>query len=369
MGQNGMGEGSGHSERLMLRRRTLIAGAGVGAAVTAGLVIRNQFRHPPAYYKAQLDGRFRRLVLSWPTSNTLVFAVARARFFERYNLDVVPVEGARTGRGTIADLRGGHCVGAVAPLLTWLDVFREGGLQARIVAGMQSGAFRLLLRRGVKVTRLDNVAGLRIAFTDRDMADRLFFSVMMRRKGIDPESGVQWVVISPDHVLDAARGGEIDAVVAHDPLAWQLLHGPNPLFSELANSTTGHYGERTNLALGLSDAFLQSDPAAAVALVMALRAASGWIQAQPDQVATLLAGQIAGMGADELRAMLRHETLGVSPVGADLRVQVAQYVDEMKLLGRMPDTVGSSAYARKICFNVLQAEAPGQYWSLPVGPT
>jgi NitT/TauT family transport system substrate-binding protein len=364
-----MDQKDGRSAWRLSRRQALIAGTGAGAALVGGLVVRNQVRHHGTHHKVLPDGRFRRLVLSWPSSNMLVFAVARARFFRDYNLDVALVDGPRTGRGTIADMVAGRAVGAVSPILTWLDVVRLGGVPAHLVSGLQSGTFRLLVRRKVKITRLDGIAGLRIAVMDQDMADRLFFSVMMRRKGIDPETAVKWVTMPPERAVDAARAGDIDAVAAHDPLAWQLLHGPDSPFFELTNSTTGHYGERANLALGLSDSFLQSDPAAAAALVMALRAAADWIKAHPDQAAGVMTGQIAGMDTRDILSMLRHETLGICPVGADLRVQVAQYVDEMKLLGRVPDTVGSAAYARRICANALETKAPTTLWPQAAGPT
>ncbi|CAP57157.1 conserved hypothetical protein [Gluconacetobacter diazotrophicus PA1 5] len=354
------------------RRRVLIAGAGAGgaAALAGGLAVRHRLHHQAVtHHKVLPDGRFRRLALSWPSSNMLVFAVARQHFFAAYNLDVALVGGARSGRAAIADMVAGRAVGAASPILTWLDVMRLGGVQARLVSGLQSGTFRLLVRRKLKVVRLDGIAGLRIAVEDQDMADRLFFSVMMRRKGIDPEASVRWVTLPPEQVMDAARAGEIDAVAAHDPLAWQLLHGTDSPFFELANSTTGHYGERANLALGLSDSLLQSDPAAAAALVMALRAASDWIKAHPDQAASLMTGQIPGMETGDILSMLRHETLGISPVGNDLRVQVAQYVDEMKLLGRVPDTVGSSAYAKRVCANALVTDTPAALWPQAVGPT
>lgn len=364
-----------------LGRRELVAAAGagvvgVGAVVAGGLVLRHARHSPAVAGRTPLEGTFRRLVLSWPATNPMLFAVARANFFASYHLDVSLAGGVPNGRAAIAALAAGRAVGAVSPILTWLDVYQQGGLQggqhggvpAHLVAGLQSGTFRLLVRRKVKITRLDNVAGLRIAVTDPDMADRLFFSVMMRRKGIDPDRAVQWLTLPPEQVEAAARAGEIDAVAAHDPLAWRLLHAADSPFFELANSVNGNYGARANLALSLSDTFLQADPAAAAALVMALRAASDWIRDHPAQAASLMAGQGDGTGQADILAMLRHERLGVSPVGADLRVQVAQYVDEMKLLGRVPDTVGSAAYARRVCFNALQADATRSFWPLGAGP-
>ncbi|WP_246375697.1 ABC transporter substrate-binding protein [Gluconacetobacter takamatsuzukensis] len=356
-----MNQKAGSFLRGLTRRRLLVAAGGaVGAAAAVTAVMRHDRAPQPVIrHRIVPDGRARRLVLSWPSSNRLLLAVAQARFFGTYNLDVALVDGPRTGRTTIADVVEGRAVGAAAPLLTWLDRYRLGPIPVHLASGLQSGGFRLLVRRGVKGSRLETVAGMRIAVTDQDMADRLFFSVMMRRKGIDPEGAVHWVTLAPAQVEQAARAGEIDAVAAHDPLAWQWLHLPDPLFFELENSTTGHYGERTNLALGLSDSLLRSDPVAAASLVMALRAASDWIKAHPDQAAGLMAEAAGGMDAGEVLAMLRHESLGISPVGHDLRVQVAQYVDEMKLLGRVPDTVGSAAYARRLCVNVLEADESG----------
>ncbi len=117
-----------------------------------------------------------------------------------------------------------------------------------------------------------------------------------------------------------------------------MLGNPALGLVELVNSVNGLYARRTNLALGVSTDLLQQTPPAAVALVLALYNAARWLPAHMPEAATLLDGRVAGMRQDEILQMMRHEVLGISPVGNDLKTQIARYVDELKLLGLFPDS-------------------------------
>ena len=51
--------------------------------------------------------------------------------------------------------------------------------------------------------------------------------------------------------------------------------------------------------------------------------------------------------------MLQAEGHAVHPIGRELRDQVAQYLDELKLIGLAPDDTDSSALARRYCPMVI----------------
>lgn len=342
----------------LMPRRQVVAGLG-GVAALAGVGLwgwQGQRRRAGALHVGDvLDGQPHRIDLSWPSAPiSILFNVAqRQGFFERYLLDVQLTGGGVTGRDAIGDLQAGRSSVAVAPVLSWLDKLHEGEVQARLVMGLQAGTFRLLVRRRLKLTRVEDMVGRRIAITNPDMADRLFFSVVLRRKGMNPDTGPIWRVVSPQDMEGAIRSGDVDALAVHDPLAWRLLNDPSLGLVELVNSVNGLYAQRTNLALGVGQAMLRDTPAAAAALVLALQDAARWLKTHISETATLLEGRINGMAQADLMAMMRHEVLGICPTGSDLRVQLAQYIDEMKLLGRFPDTLGSAAYARAISMDLL----------------
>ncbi|MBV1832940.1 ABC transporter substrate-binding protein [Novacetimonas pomaceti] len=344
------------------RRRLMVGLGGVAVLAGSGLWGWRDRRHRAGALSAGevLDGQPHQIDLSWPSAPTsILFNVAQQQgFFARYLLDVRLTGGGVTGRDAIGDLQAGRSRVAVAPVLSWLDRLHEGEVQARLVMGLQAGTFRLLVRRRLKLSRVEDMVGRRIAITNPDMADRLFFSVVLRRKGMNPDTGPQWQVLAPQDMAGAIRAGDVDALAVHDPLAWRLLNDPSLGVVELVNSVNGLYAQRTNLALGVARDMLDQDPAAAAALVVALQDAARWLKTHVPETASLLAGHIEGMGPDAIIAMMRHEVLGICPTGHDFRVQLAQYVDEMKLLGRFPDTLDSAGYARAISTDLLHRGTP-----------
>lgn len=296
------------------------------------------------------------MTLSWPFAPaSILYNVAlRQDFFLQYHLGVQLRPGVLSGRDAIADLQAGRSMAAVAPVLSWLQACQGSpDLPARLVMGLQAGTFRLLVRKRLRIAKIEDLAGRRIAVLNADMADRLFFSVILRRKGLNPDTAPNWVILPPDQIDDAVMAGAVDAVALHDPLAWQLMGNPALELVELVNSINGLYARRTNLALGISTDVLEHTPAAAVALVLALYNAARWLPTHMAEAAALLDGRIADMGQDAILQMMRHEALGISPVGNDLKIQIARYVDELKLLGQFPDSLDSASYARHMSADIL----------------
>lgn len=310
---------------------------------------------------ALLDGQPHDMTLSWPyaQSSTLYNVALRQDFFVQYRLNVQLREGVANGRDAIADLQAGRAMAAVAPVLSWLQAWQASpDLPVRLVMGLQAGTFRLLVRRRLRIAKIEDLVGRRIAVLNADMADRLFFSIILRRKGLNPDTAPNWVILPPDEIDDALAAGTVDAVALHDPLAWRLLRNPVLDVVELVNSVNGLYAGRTNLALGLSTDVLRDMPGAAVALVLALYNAAHWLPAHMTEAASLLDGRVDGMQQDAILQMMRHEVLGISPVGNDLKTQIARYVDELKLLGQFPDSLNSASYARRISADILHPAQP-----------
>ncbi|KXV78820.1 ABC transporter substrate-binding protein [Acetobacter cerevisiae] len=339
------------SDPAFRRRIVLTSLAGLAIAGAVGAFEHHAHNRPP---RKQPDGQYRKLKLIWPHSDTApVLAVAYQKgFFARYSLDVESVSTPQNGNEALDALAAGKADYAVAPALTWLPRL-YGGLPASLILGIQPGTFRLLVRRGANITRLDQLVGRTVAMPDKNAADKFFFAIMMRRKGINAMGGITWTDMPADQMVDSARARTIDAVVAHDPLAWQLLNGHADLFSELVGSNTGHYADRTSLILGAAKNALDTDPDAATALTLALRDAAKWANQHRDEAATLVADDSADVSTDAMRAMLHHQP-AISPVtGHALREQMAQYCDELQLIGLLPDTEAASAIARRSTRNVL----------------
>ncbi|MDG6095290.1 ABC transporter substrate-binding protein [Acetobacter sp. AN02] len=343
----------GHDYR---RRRILIAGA-AGAAVSAAgglLYLRSGHHH---HTGREPDGRFRRITLAWPDpASDPVALVARAKgFYARYSLEVTLLPGTGNGAAAISAMNASaDCLGAVAPVLTWLPSLYGGPVDARLTGGLSSGTYRLLARNSAHITRIEDIPGRKIAVISEESADRRFLSVLLRRKGINPDGGVQWVYLPPDQAPDALLAGQADALVAHDPFAWTVLAAHRSEMTELTGSDTGNYSSRINHALGLKAGFLRNDPDGALALVLALRDSCVWIEKNTDQIPALLSQSLPDTDDQILEEMIRHQALPHHSFGNSFRDQVAQYADELKLIGVLPEEMHSGEIASRFCQNVFR---------------
>ena len=333
------------------RRSLLGTGAGLGLAAAGALVVRNQLRHPHRDKASRPDGRYRRLVLSCPhpEHDPVLMVAVHQGLFARYNLDVTVAGGFASGQEAVAQLQPGRADVAVAPALSWLPRLLRG-LDARLVCGLQSGSARLLVDRKSPVRRIEDLHRHAIGIADSG-ADRLFFSIMMRRKGMDPNHDVSWMQLPPYRFGQALAERRVQAVAGHDPVIWQLRERLR--LHELASSMTGSYGNRVSRVLGMSGALMRTDPAAAIPLVLAVQEAAEAVEHHLGETASILADQLPDMDQPTLERMLRAEGHAVHPIGRELREQVAQYIDEMKLIGLVPDEADSGALARRFCATVI----------------
>ncbi|GBQ28467.1 nitrate/sulfonate/bicarbonate transporter substrate-binding periplasmic protein [Acetobacter estunensis NRIC 0472] len=333
------------------RRRLLVAAGGTcGLAFLGGGLWWKG--HRPHRAHLPLDGQPRSLTLAWPDPEVdPVLIVAReSGFFTRYNLDVT-IRPMVTGDQAISALTHDDFAAAVAPALSWLPGL-HAGVPARLVAGLSAGTFRLLVRKRSGMTRLEHLIGRTVIVPNDDSSDRCFLSVQMRRKGLNP-GDVHWRSV-PEADLDrVVAAPDMDAIITHDTLGWQLRMDNTATLFELLGSTTGHYAERVNQVLGLSDRFIDTDPQGAAALTLALRDACRWIEKHRKDVASLLAPHLVDMELADVTDMLAHEPAPVHLLGRWLRDQMAQYADELKLIGRLPDTISSDLFAASVCRDVI----------------
>lgn len=334
-------------------RRSLLLGSLGGVGVAAGIGLYTA-RHHRAHHK-QPDGQYRKITLTWPNANmAAVLAVAAQKdFFAKYSLEVENPTAPINGANAIAALANGTAQFAVAPALSWLPHLHSG-LEASLILGIQPGTFRLLVRRGAGITRLEQLIGRVVAVPDHNMADKLFLAIMMRRKGLNAMDGIAWRPTPITELMTAAANGSIDAIASHDPVAWQLLNTSSGLFAELVSSNTGHYADRTSLVLGVANATLTTDPDAATAMALALRDAAKWTNTHRDDAATLVATATPELSADLIRDMLANEPPIRPVVGHTLRDQMAQYCDELQLIGLLPNTESAAELAHKYTQNVLK---------------
>ena len=331
------------------RRRLIRVGVPlVGLAVAGGLVARHEAR--PRARQERLAARDAMLALTLaaadPHDDPALLAAADQDIFTRHHLKVGFSPDVASGRAAIEAVRSGQADGAVAPVLSWLPALQDG-LDAKLVSGLQAGNSRLLIPHHASMHRIEDLYRHAIGIADSDPhdPDRLFFSIMMRRKGMHPDRDVTWRVF-PKAALGAALAqGRVRAIIGHDPAIWRIRESLG--FDELASSQTGSYAVRVGRVLGVRGAMLRDAPPAVLALSQALQEAAIWAAKHPPQISRLLAARDNGLTQPEIARMLRAEGGPVHPVGLKLRNQIAQYMDEMKLLGITPEASNSSGLAKR----------------------
>lgn len=114
----------------------------------------------------------------------------------------------------------------------------------------------------------------------------------------------------------------------------------------MLDSMTGAERGRVDLALAVASRFLEQDPGIAGALTLALKDAARLL---PSRRQSLVSKWAADDNApDDPKGMLEREIGGHVVTGHDLRIQIEQYVDELKLIGMMPDSADPADVAHRL---------------------
>ncbi len=106
--------------------------------------------------------------------------------------------------------------------------------------------------------------------------------------------------------------------------------------------------------LGVRGSLIKQDRAAAGALTASLLEAQDYVAAHPDESAALFA-QYSPTPVAQLAAMLRSHTHHLHPFGPELKQQIAQYADELKLVHVLRERTDTARFADKVCADVLSA--------------
>ncbi len=330
-----------HKHPLMtIRRRHAVAafGAAAGAAVLAP-------RHA--------RGAGAPVRLAWPRGAVADLAVTIANdlgLFAQYGLAVTLVEAAPSGLDLAGRLASGEEDAAVGPVLLLLEPLRQG-LDAKLTTGLGGGGLRLLAEKRSGLRHIEDIKHKRIGVADARGQARLFFSIMMRRKGVDPLKDVEWLVIEPAEQEGAIRAGRVDAVAAADPQAFYLLRALQAV--EIATNLSGSYRQRVANVLACGGRMLRDRRDQAVSLTRALRQAAWWPRGHAHEAAMMIAGWATRLDEADRTAMVRSETIGETTSGRALVDDLAEYADELRLLGLFPYALNAEVFARGVCDDVL----------------
>ncbi|QNT79280.1 ABC transporter substrate-binding protein [Entomobacter blattae] len=340
---------------MITRRQLWIGGALTTTLAGTGFALyERKGPHIPTLSKEQPHRVIR---LAWPRyeEDALWVVAMQKGYFSRHNLEVQIVPGLDEEEEVIGALKERQADAAIASILRWVPALYTHSLSAKLVTGLYAGTFRIFVARGSKIDRISDLQNKVIGVGDSSPngLDRLFVSLMLRRKGMNPYKDITWRQLDEDDVLPLLEERGIDAYAAHDPDAWYFMQENVGDIQQLFSSITGQYEGRVNRVLGVDEGFLEQDLTGVQLLVAALQQSVKWIRDHLKETSALLEGVLKEMSQREILRMLYHESQGIAPIGKTLIVQTAQYIDEFKLLGLLPDTTNSYRLAKDMCQKIF----------------
>jgi NitT/TauT family transport system substrate-binding protein len=269
--------------------------------------------------------------------------------FTKRNLDVELMNFGGSTDQLLEAIATGKADAGVGMALRWLKPL-EQGFDVRITTATHGGCMRLLAARSSGITRLEDLKGKTIGVSDLAAPDKNFFSIRLAKLGIDPLTGVEFKAFPADLLPVALQKGEIQAFTLGDPLGWVIRERDG--LTEVATNLDGEYA-RACCVLGVRGSLIRDDRPAAAALTEAVVEAQEFVLAHPEETAEILAPNSPVAKPDRLAAMLRSHTHGHHPVGADLKQEIALYIEKLKAISVIKPSTNAEKFSDKVYADVL----------------
>jgi NitT/TauT family transport system substrate-binding protein len=210
---------------------------------------------------------------------------------------------------------------------------------------------RLLTSKTSGIKTLADLKGKTIGVTDMAAPDKNFFSIRLAKLGFDPVNDVQFRVFPGDLLPVALNKGEVDAFTLGDPLGWVIRERDD--LHEAASNLDGEYAHRSCCVLGERGGLIRDDRPAAAALTEAVLEAQDFVHDHPEETARIFAPYSPVAKPDQLAEMLRSHTHGHHPAGADLKQEIALYIEELKAISVIKPSTNSDRFSDKVYADVL----------------
>jgi NitT/TauT family transport system substrate-binding protein len=328
-----------------LTRRRLLASA--LAAATAPLTTAWAEDVPPP------AGQPRKVTVAWmPTAlcHIAVPVADKQGFFKKNNLDVEFVNWAGSTDMLLEAISTGKADAGLGMILRWLKPM-EQGFDVKLTAGTHGGCMHVLAAPDSGLKGIADLRHKRVGVGDVSGVDKNFFSIVLQKKGIDPNSEVEWKQFPPDMLGVALKRGEIDALSTSDPLAF-ILKRDNGLI-EVTNNLENGYENLACCVLGVRGSLIREDKPTAAAITRALVEAAAWANDHPQESSEIYAPFAPKQRASDLAEMLKSVTSDQHPLHQDLQRQVAFYVDDLKSVGVMKPSIDPTKFASRVCSDVF----------------
>lgn len=333
-----------------LSRRTLLhASVALGAAAPFGAFL------PGILAESQAQtGPLRPVKLAWNATAVCTSPIELGRtqqIFAKHGIELELINFGSSTEALLEAIATGKADAGVGMALRWLKPM-EQGFDVKITAGTHGGCMRLLALKDSGIARVEDLRGKTVAVSDMASPNKNFFSIMLAKRGIDPESEVNWRVFPPEMLDLAVEKGEADAATEGDPRAFMWIDQGR--FVEVATNLSDEFADRVCCILGVSGTLVREEQATAAALTRAALESQLSAHEHPDQAAQVFSQYAPGStSVDLLQRIIQSQTH--SPVGYDLRQEIALYAEELKLINVFRPSTDPQAFADAVFADVLSA--------------
>lgn len=281
------------------------------------------------------------------------FVALEQGIFKKYGLDVEFVNFGASTEALLEAIATGKAEGGVGMALRWLKAL-EQGFDVKITAGTHGGCSRLVALESAGITKLSQLKGKSIGISDLASPGKNFFSILLHKEGIDPVADVEWRQYPGELLQLAAEKGEIHAIADGDPKAFFWLRDAK--YVQIASNLDHGFENRVCCIVGLSGSLVRDDKPTASALTRALLEAQDLTVAKPELAAAAFLPQAPkGKTLEEMISVLKDQTHGHNPTGADLRQEIALYAQELRDVQVFKQSTDPQQFADNVYADVLTA--------------
>jgi NitT/TauT family transport system substrate-binding protein len=271
--------------------------------------------------------------------------------FEKHGLDVSLINYTGTSDQLLESLASGKADAAIGMIHLWLKPL-ESGFDVKIIGSVHGGCIRLVGYKPANVTKLEDLRGKTIGVASLAAPGKHFFSVYLKKHGIDPERDVTWSQYQRDLLGVAAEKGEIHAIVDQDPQVFSLQkHSPGN-FVEIATNKSGEYHNKVCCVLGAGGNLLRKNKATVSALLHAIEEATEYTANNIDQSARIFQKYTPNISVEDLAELYGTLTLHHHPGGKSLRDEIAFFAEDFRTIGVLKKTTDPQKLADHVFADV-----------------
>jgi NitT/TauT family transport system substrate-binding protein len=239
----------------------------------------------------------------------------------------------------------------------------EQGLDVKFTGGIHRGCLRVQVPVNSPIKTIKDLAGKRIAAPGMGTPPFIFANRVLGANGVDPRTGVTWLVYPNAELGLALDKGDVDAVADSEPIG-SMLVAQGKVRNIADQAADDPYKNEYCCAVILSGKYIKENPEKAAGGTRALLKAAKWVEANPKAAAALaVEKKYLASTADQNAFAISHLRYIPSVSGAQKALVSA--ADEMKIAGMLNASTDVAKLA-KDAFMPLEGVSDQWINNLPV---